>query len=77
MFIDNIGTIRCRMALSFIAGMFTTVAVALTTPFAKVFLPHTSHNIVVPVPPDFPNSLKHDFLAAIMNQHICVNEVKT
>ena len=58
MLIDNIGTIRREMAQSLITGKLTTLAVALNTPFAEVFLPHSRHNNVLPVPPDSPKYLK-------------------
>ena len=38
MFNNNIGNIRWRMTLDFIAGKFTMVTVALTAPFTEVFL---------------------------------------
>jgi hypothetical protein len=68
MFLNNIGTIRWRMVLAFIAGMFITAFLAQTTPAAEIFLPHTSHKTAIPVPLESINSLKHDILTARMNQ---------
>jgi len=60
MFNINIGNIRWRMALDFIASIFTTVVVVQTTPFNQIFLPHTNQNIIVSVPPYSPKYLKHE-----------------
>lgn len=47
-----------QMAIAFIAGMIVTVALAQTPVAPDIFAPQSSHEPIVPAPPDIRDFLK-------------------